>query len=172
MPKISPDSPTLRLVVARGCLLSPAGSAAARTARREAGRQRSRASKALGHGQQLVRARLTAIDRMSEAERLRLTVVELSNELEGLRTAMITRAVIEQAKGIIIAARRCTIDEAFAILVSQSQHANMKLRDVACRLAADLTGRTEEVDAARPRSSAPIPRSPDEKVVRPPQLTN
>ncbi|WP_249998651.1 GAF and ANTAR domain-containing protein [Actinoplanes sp. M2I2] len=50
---------------------------------------------------------------------------------EQMRAAMASRAVIEQAKGIIMAERRCTADEAFQILTRMSQNANHKLRDVA-----------------------------------------
>jgi AmiR/NasT family two-component response regulator len=39
--------------------------------------------------------------------------------------------VIEQAKGIIMGDRRCSADEAFAILTKLSQDTNRKLRDVA-----------------------------------------
>jgi GAF domain-containing protein len=50
---------------------------------------------------------------------------------EHLETAMRSRAVIEQAKGIIMGRLRCTADEAFQHLAKQSQHANRKLRDLA-----------------------------------------
>lgn len=50
---------------------------------------------------------------------------------EQLQTAMQSRAVIEQAKGILMGARRCTAEEAFDILIQLSQDANRKLRDVA-----------------------------------------
>ena len=53
---------------------------------------------------------------------------------EGLRQAMESRAVIEQAKGKIMATNRCTPDEAFAILVRASQRENVKVREVARRL--------------------------------------
>ncbi|WP_410567044.1 ANTAR domain-containing protein [Amycolatopsis sp. cmx-4-61] len=52
----------------------------------------------------------------------------------GLRTALTTRAVIDQAKGILMAARCITADEAFALLVQQSQKENLKLHAVAARL--------------------------------------
>jgi GAF domain-containing protein len=48
-----------------------------------------------------------------------------------MQTAMESRAVIEQAKGIIMGGRRCTADEAFGILRRMSQDSNRKLRDVA-----------------------------------------
>ncbi len=48
--------------------------------------------------------------------------------------AMRSRAVIEQAKGIIMGERRCSADEAFAILTKLSQNSQRKLRDVAVAL--------------------------------------
>ena len=50
---------------------------------------------------------------------------------DNLRQAMDSRAEIEQAKGIIMATTGCTADEAFERLKEQSQHQNVKLRDVA-----------------------------------------
>jgi AmiR/NasT family two-component response regulator len=51
-----------------------------------------------------------------------------------MQAAMESRAVIEQAKGIVMRERRCTADEAFANLVKISQDTNRKLRDVATAL--------------------------------------
>ena len=48
--------------------------------------------------------------------------------------AMRSRAVIEQAKGILMADERIDDEEAFERLVALSQHANVKVRDVARRL--------------------------------------
>jgi GAF domain-containing protein len=53
-----------------------------------------------------------------------------------MQAAMDSRAVIEQAKGIIMADRRCTADQAFSILTKLSQDTNRKLRDVAAALVA------------------------------------
>jgi ANTAR domain/GAF domain len=53
--------------------------------------------------------------------------------------AMRSRAVIEQAKGIIMADNRIDADAAFEQLVQLSQHANMKLRDIARRLVEERT---------------------------------
>jgi putative methionine-R-sulfoxide reductase with GAF domain len=61
--------------------------------------------------------------------------------IEGLRAAMVHRAPIEQAKGILMALYRIDADAAFARLVTQSQHENVKLRDVA-------VGFVESVSAA------------------------
>lgn len=48
-----------------------------------------------------------------------------------LRAALESRAVIEQAKGIIMAGQRCTGDEAFQVLTRLAQSQERKLRDVA-----------------------------------------
>lgn len=48
-----------------------------------------------------------------------------------LEQAMSTRAVIEQAKGILMALRRLTEHEAFEILRKESQDRNIKLRELA-----------------------------------------
>ncbi len=56
-----------------------------------------------------------------------------------LQKAMENRAVIEQAKGIIMGDRRCTPEEAFAILTKVSQDTNRKLRDVATALVTKAT---------------------------------
>jgi GAF domain-containing protein len=53
-----------------------------------------------------------------------------------MSAAMEHRAVIEQAKGVLIAGRHCTPQEAFTILAKLSQDSNRKLRDVAATLIA------------------------------------
>lgn len=58
------------------------------------------------------------------------------NLAEHMQVAMDSRAVIEQAKGIIMGERRCTADEAFVILSKVSQESNRKLREVAAALVA------------------------------------
>jgi GAF domain-containing protein len=50
---------------------------------------------------------------------------------DNLQIALESRAVIEQAKGIIMARNRCDADEAFAMLKRISQHRNVKLHRVA-----------------------------------------
>jgi GAF domain-containing protein len=56
-----------------------------------------------------------------------------------LEAAMRSRAVIEQAKGILMAVHRITAEEAMERLVKESQHTNVKLRDVAARFVAGLS---------------------------------
>lgn len=67
-------------------------------------------------------------------------VADLRTEVEGLREAMASRAIIEQAKGIVMASARCDADHAFELLVQQSQHENRKLRDVAAEVVAHASG--------------------------------
>jgi GAF domain-containing protein len=55
-----------------------------------------------------------------------------------MQAAMASRAVIEQAKGIIMGRRHCTADEAFTILTNVSQRTNRKLREVAADLVAGV----------------------------------
>ena len=54
---------------------------------------------------------------------------------DNMQAAMRTRAVIEQAKGILMERHRLTADDAFAVLTRASQRTNTKLRDIAEELA-------------------------------------
>ncbi|MEV0881549.1 GAF and ANTAR domain-containing protein [Micromonospora echinofusca] len=58
-----------------------------------------------------------------------------------MQEAMRSRAVIEQAKGIIMGERRCSADEAFTLLAKLSQDTNRKLREVAEALVANAAKR-------------------------------
>jgi hypothetical protein len=62
--------------------------------------------------------------------------------VEHLRTALTSRAVIDQAKGILMAVRQISADDAFTLLVEQSQRENRKLRDLAVQLVSQATGIT------------------------------
>jgi GAF domain-containing protein len=57
-----------------------------------------------------------------------------------LQAALASRAVIEQAKGIVMGDRHCTPEQAFQILAKVSQDTNRKLRDVAQALVDRATG--------------------------------
>jgi GAF domain-containing protein len=58
------------------------------------------------------------------------------NLAQQMQAAMEHRAVIEQAKGIIMGERRCTPDEAFAVLTKLSQDSNRKVRHIAAAVVA------------------------------------
>ena len=51
-----------------------------------------------------------------------------------------SRAVIDQALGVIMARERCPQDKAFAMLRSVSQNRNVKIRDLAARIVTQASG--------------------------------
>jgi len=57
-----------------------------------------------------------------------------------LSSSIESRALIDQAIGVIMAVRRCTQDEALAILRKASQNQNVKLRDIAATIVAGVSG--------------------------------
>jgi len=60
---------------------------------------------------------------------------------QGMAEAMRSRAQIEQAKGMLMADHGLNADEAFEQLARLSQHANIKVRDVARRLVEERSKR-------------------------------
>jgi GAF domain-containing protein len=56
---------------------------------------------------------------------------QTAEQARNMRVAMDTRAVIEQAKGVLMAQRHVPADQAFEILREASQRYNRKLRDIA-----------------------------------------
>jgi GAF domain-containing protein len=70
---------------------------------------------------------------------------------EGLAGAMKHRAVIEQAKGLLMGAEGVDEEQAFQILVRASQRENIKLRAVAQRITEEAVARGRvHVDGKRP----------------------
>lgn len=55
----------------------------------------------------------------------------LFEETEQLKEALRRRPVVDLARGVLMALWSCTAEEAWQILVWVSQHANVKLHDVA-----------------------------------------
>ena len=54
--------------------------------------------------------------------------------VQNLQTALESRAVIDQAKGILIERYKLTADQAFQLLARASMTTNRKLRDIADHL--------------------------------------
>lgn len=70
---------------------------------------------------------------VSNADRLD-GIEELARQLQ---EAMRSRAIIEQAKGILMARHGISADEAFRRLARESQNTNIRLRELATRITAD-----------------------------------
>ncbi|MEW2078367.1 ANTAR domain-containing protein [Streptomyces sp. NPDC013433] len=91
---------------------------------------------------------------LEREERLHL----LEEEVEQLRRAIVSRPVIDQARGILMATYGCTSDEAWHILREASQLSNTKLRAVAEALTAGAEAEgappPEEVRSALSRALA------------------
>jgi GAF domain-containing protein len=93
---------------------------------------------AFGPAELLVAGRFA--DEVSRALALAVRMAERSEMSVHLQTALASRAVIDQALGIIMGQNRCTADEAFEVLRSISQNRNVKLRDVAADMIAAVSG--------------------------------
>jgi GAF domain-containing protein len=61
---------------------------------------------------------------------------QLGEQARNMGLAMQSRAVIEQAKGVLMAQRHVDADQAFEILREASQRYNRKLRDIAAGIVA------------------------------------
>jgi PAS domain-containing protein len=90
-------------------------------------------------------------------------VAQLRTERDGLRRAMRTRAVIEQAKGVLMAQQGIDAEAAFEQLAAMSQHANIRLAE----LAAALVGRVAPVPGEPPVTDASAPAAPGRPTTRP-----
>jgi GAF domain-containing protein len=66
------------------------------------------------------------------------------NLARNLNEALISRAGIEQAKGILMATQRISADEAFDRLRQRSQTENRKLRDIAADVVAGVLDRERD----------------------------
>lgn len=75
--------------------------------------------------------RLRFADYAKVAMRNARRYTDVVSEVENLREALTSRALIEQAKGIIMVRNHCSPDEAFDLLVTTSQRNNIKVRDLA-----------------------------------------
>ncbi|MFF1319565.1 MULTISPECIES: ANTAR domain-containing protein [unclassified Streptomyces] len=82
---------------------------------------------------------LTAVASVGDAALL-AEVVELRGKNKQLEQALVSRAVIDQARGMVMVLAPCSSERAWDLLVDVSQHCNIKLRDVAAALVATTKG--------------------------------
>ncbi|MEZ0448695.1 GAF and ANTAR domain-containing protein [Cellulomonas sp. ICMP 17802] len=79
-------------------------------------------------------------DEIARTMRLYLRGTDQAELNADLRAAIVSRSVIDQAIGVIMAQNRCSEDDAIAILRTASQHRNIKLRDVAATVVESVAG--------------------------------
>ncbi|WP_369243673.1 ANTAR domain-containing protein [Streptomyces sp. R41] len=84
---------------------------------------------------------LTAVVSARDAALL-AEVVELRAKNKQLEQALASRAVIDQARGMVMALAPCSSERAWDLLVDVSQHCNVKLRNVAAALVATTRDKT------------------------------
>ena len=83
----------------------------------------------------------------SGALTLSLRMAACADQNDQLRSSIVSRAVIDQALGVIMAQERCPQDKAFALLRSVSQNTNVKLRDLAAAIVARVSGEPPQPSA-------------------------
>lgn len=76
----------------------------------------------------------------SGALTLALRMASCEDLNDQLRSSIASRAVIDQALGVIMATERCPQEKAFALLRTVSQNTNVKLRDLAATIVTSVSG--------------------------------
>ena len=87
-----------------------------------------------------IRTPVTGPDLVSPQSVTEDRVRALETEVEQLRTAMASRAVIEQAKGVLMLLTGCGVERSFDLLTHISSHTHRKVRDVAQSLTESAAG--------------------------------
>jgi AmiR/NasT family two-component response regulator len=72
---------------------------------------------------------------------------------DDLHAALTSRAVIDQATGIIMGQQRCGAAAAFDILRRASRNRNIKVRELAAEIVSQVSGKPPEPSAFQPRRS-------------------
>ncbi|GLP70311.1 hypothetical protein TUSST3_69320 [Streptomyces sp. TUS-ST3] len=88
------------------------------------------------HGPGTLREPVPSVVVLERAQQLDL----LRTEVEQLREAILTRPVIDQARGVLMATHACSPDQAWNVLREASQLSNTKLRKVAAVVTAGAGG--------------------------------
>jgi GAF domain-containing protein len=76
----------------------------------------------------------------SGALTLALRMASCADLNDQLRSSIVSRAVIDQALGVIMATEHCPQDRALALLRSVSQNNNVRLRDLAASIVTSVSG--------------------------------
>ena len=86
---------------------------------------------------------------------LMLRHVAMVKTSEQLEQALLSRTIIDQALGILMAQQHCTAAEAFALLRAHSQNTNRKVRDVATDLVTRVAGEAPGAGPSFARNGEP-----------------
>jgi GAF domain-containing protein len=81
----------------------------------------------------------------SGALTIALRMASCADLTDQLKSSIVSRAVIDQAIGVIMATERCPQDRALAMLRTASQNTNVKLRELAASIVTDVSGEPPRV---------------------------
>lgn len=98
------------------------------------------ARRASAFGAEQARRAAAFADNASGALTLAIRLASYAALIEQLRSSLVSRTIIDQALGIVMARERCTQARAFAILSSASQNSNVKLHDIAGAIVSSVSG--------------------------------
>lgn len=95
---------------------------------------------AAAFGPEEIRRAENFAENASGALALALRLASYAALTDQMRSSLASRAVIDQAVGVIMAQERCTQARAFAMLRAASQKRNVKLRDIAGAIVTSVSG--------------------------------
>jgi GAF domain-containing protein len=98
-------------------------------------------------------------DQAAGAVALAVRLAEREEKAKNLEIALTSRSTIDQALGIVMAQAHISAEEAFQVLRARSQHRNIKIRDVAAAVIAELAGtrlRPRDGDRGVLRGEGPV----------------
>jgi GAF domain-containing protein len=84
----------------------------------------------------------------SGALTIALRMASCADLTDQLKSSIVSRAVIDQAIGVIMATQRCPQEQAFEILRSVSQNTNVKLRELAASIVTSVGGEPPRVTSS------------------------
>ncbi len=89
----------------------------------------------------IMRAIAAAVSECGPTEDSEEALIRARQEIATLKEALITRTVIAQATGMLMAEQNLTDEVAFARLQELSSHTNVKVRDIAVRIVGEANAR-------------------------------
>ena len=100
----------------------------------------------------IMRAIAAAVSECGPTGNSEEALIRARQEIATLKEALITRTVIAQATGMLMAEQNLSDDAAFARLQELSSHTNVKVRDIAVKMVGEANDRHASLVEAQPRS--------------------